>query len=247
MSQFNVTLLLKFGVGSNRMLNIKVVRSKIDLSPRNLALHFEGDDDVFGLFNDIQDVAIKILTQWIEGEMNEEMRKSVENAVNRVMNTTSGFIMIDGTHIGIDYGLILSPEVKLQYLPIAINGTGVCIDPDACKPYKGERPSPPEMMSVYDGKSDLQMLVSDYTLNMFFIAGYEDSAFNFSLTHEKFEELTNHSLHLDTDLFGIFIPEMKIVYGPHRNITINFNVTEPPKIDISKAGIKGILIPTLIK
>ncbi len=241
LSRLNVTLVVGLEMAASRMLNLRLYRSKVDVTNDSLTIKVSGDDDIFDTINTIQEAVVRILRESIEGEMGEPARHKVEQAVNRAMNASALVMVSAESDVGIDYRLVAPPDIANGYLPLAFNGTGVCDDSEdttACRPFEGTRPVPPAPVGIYDGTSGLQMMVSDYMLNTFFIAGYQNSLFNMSVGPESFLAMTNGTIALNTDLVGVFLPEIRARYGPGRNVTLKFNVTAPPTMDITHKEIK---------
>jgi hypothetical protein len=231
LKQLNVTFKLNFSLGENNFPNITVINSKVDISNNTCFIHFDGDG-IFPMLNNFQEIIISAILNIISGELTNINRLKIQDGLNYVMDDTINPLPIEGTNVAIDYSLILNPRISKGILPISINGTSLCINKNSCKDYSEKRPSLPNKIDIFGGNGSLQIYISDYLFNSFFVAGYEDSIFNFTLTPNDFANFTKKTIVLDTDFIGIFIPDIKDRYGRHRPVTIQLNATNPPIINI---------------
>lgn len=241
LTRLNSTVSIDFGKGENNLPTLKLKHSKVDINTTNVKAHFEGDNDVFSLLELAQNFSIPFIVDFLGGVMSDETRQTIEETVNGLLESLPDEIVIPGTHIAFNFGLLFSPKVTHGHVPFALMANASCINDTACKRYTGPKPSPPGETEVFQGKGSLQVLVSDYMLNTFCIAAWEDSMLKGTITPEMVHNLTNGTIELNTDLFGIFIPEMRQFYGPHRDITLDLELTAPPTIDITPKEITGII------
>eukprot|EP00831_Metopus_contortus_P071493 TRINITY_DN65300_c0_g1_i1.p1 TRINITY_DN65300_c0_g1~~TRINITY_DN65300_c0_g1_i1.p1 ORF type:complete len:258 (-),score=30.81 TRINITY_DN65300_c0_g1_i1:152-925(-) len=167
--------------------------------------------------------------------MSDKTKQVIEDTVNKIMNITTGFLYYN-SDIGIDYSMILQPNIQNGVLPFALNGTTVCLQ--NCRPYNKPFPSPPEPIKVFTGDGSLELVISDFFVNSFLLAAFRNSLFNFTISPDNFSKLTNHSLELNTDLIGVFIPEIRTKYGNKRDVFLTFNASEAPRIEINSEKIK---------
>lgn len=238
LSKLNLTISTGFIKTEENLMNVKIVKSKIDISKNSFNMHFYSDDEIFDIINSIQETIFEILLSWIQGEMSETNRKYIENGINRVLNDTSNFPIIEGTDILLDYHLIAEPNSPANYLPISLNGTAICNNPQKCKKstYKAELPP---TIEIFDNtNNNMQILISEYLLNTIMIAGYENSLFNYDITPEKFNEITK--IKLDTNFISVFIPEVLNKYGENRDVFIRINAENPLNFTITaKSGVQN--------
>lgn len=242
LSNFNLLTSIDLDLGPNKLPKIKFLESRVDLTKESIRIKFNGTNDIFTLLEIIQGAVTPFIIRLIGGEMSDETKLTIQETINSVLAGLSNEYELPGTDIVLNYGFISSPSLKNFYLPIALNGSSACASRKRCIPFKGVRPDPPRPINVFGGKGVFQVLISDYFLNSLLIAAYEDLLMNFVITPEKMHKLTNGSLELNTDLFGVFIPDMRKVYGPNKNISMNFNVTYPPKFTVTTKDITCIFI-----
>jgi len=195
---------------------------------------FEGDNDVFTLLNSIGEFAIPTIIELIGGEMKKETIEAIQGTVNELLGQLPCNITIPDTNVNFDFGLVVSPKVVDGHAPFALNGTSVC--EANCTPY-GDKPLPPKPIKVFGGKGSLQILLSDYIFSSFAHAAFENFLLKAIITSDMVKNATNGSFELNTDLFGIFIPEMRTFYGPHKDIDLAVGAITPPRLTIDEKGI----------
>jgi len=231
-SIFNITKLsthakLELGLAPNNLPTIKIHSSKTNLGNDSLDIKFDGTNDVYLLLDKVRSFVTPMIVNLIGGEMSQETIKSIEDTVNSFIGGMESGQNFPGTDVIIDYGLLIPPSITSGFLPLAINGTSYCGNPDRCIKYKGETPRKPPKIDVLTGKGSLQIYISEFFLNSLFISLYENSAFNFTFGQGS----------IDTDVLGIFIPDIRKKYGAKRNAIAKFNITSPPNLYISPSGI----------
>jgi hypothetical protein len=239
LSKLNVTTKMNFDKGANMLPKLILKSSKVDISNTSVGMHFDGTNDIFQLMDMAKNFTLPMIVDFISGEMKAESIKFIEDTINGALEGLPHEITIPNTHVALDYGFTFAPSVtKDGYVPIPIAGAARCTNETSCKKYE-KRPIPPKEEDYAIGKGSLQLHISDYILNSVFVAAFEDSLLNFYITPEFVHGMTNGSLELDTDLFGILIPEIRRRYGPKRPISISITATQPPEVTITSAGLEG--------
>ena len=244
LSRLNVSLIMDLKLGPNNLPMIELVGSKVDISNNSLRMLFNGTNDVFTLLETIQGFVAPLIIETIGGVMKDETRRQLQDTINGVLNGLPNEIVIPGTDLALNYGLLIPPSMTNGYLPIALNGTFSCSG-KACHPYAGPRPVPPKKIDPFAGTGSFQVLVSDYLVNTLLIAALEDSLIRFNVTSDMVANMTNGTIGLNTDLFGVFIPQIREKYGAHRNISMNFTAVKPPSLDITHNDITSTSSLTL--
>lgn len=238
LSRMNSSTAFSLDIGNNLLPTFSLDYSHFNLSEKDLSMSFNGTNDVFTLLNSTQDLLIPTITGMLNGTMKPETRKSISDTINDLLSGLPSNITIPGTNINFDFGFIENPSMKGKYLPIALKGVSKCVNTTACKPYKKRTLIPPKEKKVFDGNGSLQILVSDYLINTLSFSAFEDQMMNLKVSSKQVSNMTNNTIKLDTDLFGIFIPHMRELYGKKREININFNITDPPMISIATDAIR---------
>jgi hypothetical protein len=237
LSELNVTSVFGIVKGVNGLPNIKLSRVLTDVSNNSFSIKFIDNSDIFKALTKFKDFILKTLLKWVQGEMTVKEKEIIEKSFNKVMNDINPLIMINNTDIGINYGLLASPKIT-THLPLLLNGTGDCIDPKKCKPYKGKRPDRPEAIDPFDGSGSLIVLVSDYLLSTVTIANLERGLLSFTVTSEIVEK--TFGVKLDTDLVGVVVPEIKKAYGAGKEVIVEVITDEASSFYFSAAkGIQG--------
>lgn len=242
LSRLNTTLKMKFGLGNNLLPNISIESSKVDINVTNLQMKFSGTNDVYTLLEMVQNFSIPMIVDLIGGEMKKETKKSLSDTINGLLEGLPHSMRVPGTHIDFDFGFLLPPTTKEGYMPLALYGNSSCGDEKACIPYQGKKPDPPKDQPVFGGMGSFQVLLSDYMLDTLFISAFEDQLLKANITAEMVRNMTNGTISLDTDLFGIFIPIMREKYGPHKEIFMKVNFSQPPTVDITTKDLTRKLI-----
>ena len=237
LSRLNVSFVMDLKLGKNDLPQIEIISSRVDISNKSLHMLFNGTNDVFTLLEMVQGFVAPLIIDTIGGEMKKETRDSIQSNINDLLAGLPNEFTIPGTNISLNFGLVLPPSMTKGYLPLALRGQFACVGPQ-CLPNPGPEPTPPPVMDPFAGSGSFQLLISDYMLQTLFIAAYQASLLRFNLTAEMVGNLTNNTVPFNTDLFGVFIPELRQKYGPHRNINMNISVHEPPKVDISPDGME---------
>jgi hypothetical protein len=238
LSRLNSSVKFNFDKGANNLPKLNLIYSKVDLNSSNLNASFVGDNDIFTLLNAVGDLAIPAIIDLIGGEMKNTTIAMIQDTVNDLLGSLPDSMAIPGTNVSINYGLVVSPKVVDNYAPFALNGTSQCVG--KCTPYE-DKPKPPSPIKVFGGSRSLQLLLSDYIFSSFLHAAFESGLLKANVTSQMVKNMTNGSFALNTDLFGILIPEMRTFYGPHKDIDLTIAALVPPRITISPQGIVCIL------
>lgn len=235
MTHLNSSVGFQFTKGDNNLPQFHLKYSHFDLNEKHVMANFSGNNDVFTLAEMAKDFALPMLVDFLNGTMDQDTMDSISETINGVLGELPSALTIPGTDIVFNFGLLFDPKVKGSYVPMAIDGTAICANKTACRPYNGPKPKVPPETDVFGGNGSFQLLLSDYIFNSLSVAAFEDSIFNLTVTPGAVRNATNGSIELNTDLFGIFIPEMREVYGKHQDITLQLNMTSPPLVSISPA------------
>lgn len=234
LNKLNSTTVLNFDRGANKLPSILLKKSKVDISNKSVSMHFEGTNDVFQLLDMAKNFSLPMILDLISGEMKGETLKLIQDSINGALESLPHEFVIPGTNIAFDYGFLYSPKVsKDGYVPFPIAGSARCVNETTCGHFE-PKPIPPKVDDFENGKGSFQLHISDYILNSVLVAAFDDHLLHYKVTPEFVHSLTEGAIELDTDLFGVFIPEIRRRYGPKRPITLQINANTPPEFIISK-------------
>ena len=237
LAKLSTKLRAELGLGSNNLPTVKLHESITTLSNDSLSMKFDGTNDIYLLLDKVRAYIGPMIIRIIGGTMSNETMKKVEDNINTYMGSIPSTMIIPGTDIKLDYGLITPPSIVNAFLPFALNGASVCSNPAKCIKYGGNPPTRPKKIDVTNGNWSLQVYISEFFLNSLFIAVLENSLLNVTVTPADVRKATNGSVELSTDLLGVFIPEMRQKYGPKKSVSFQVNFTSPPLFHIAAAGV----------
>lgn len=239
LTNLNVTMKLNFDIGPNMLPRLKLIQSNVAISNKSISMGFNGSNDIFQVMNMTQAFALPMILDIIQGEMKAETIKMLEETINGVLGSLPHEITIPTTDIAFDYGFIFSPKVNEKgYVSAPIKGSAKCVNESRCVPYE-KKPVPPKKEDFTYGDGSLQIHLSDYIINSFSVAAFEDSLLKYVITPEMVHNLTGGLIELNTKLYGIFIPEIARKYGPDGPITIKLTSLSPPEVSIDTKFMKG--------
>lgn len=239
LSNLNVTTRLNFDLGPNMLPKIKLIHSNVSISNKSISMGFNGTNDLFQLLNMTQGFALPLILGYIQGEMSNTTKQTIEETINGVLASLPHEITIPGTNIAFDFGFVFSPKVdERKYVSMPIKGSAKCNNATSCKNYE-PKPLPPKKTDYKYGTGSLQLHLSDYIVSSIFVAAYEDSLIKITITPEMVHNITGGAIELNTKLLGVFIPEISRRYGLNRSVTIKVAATGPPLLTITPEYMKG--------
>jgi len=233
----NSSVDISFGKGPNDLPMLHLHRSQFDLDDKHMKGKFQGTNDVFQLLDLAKNLTFPMIIEFLNGTMTEETMKQIESTVNDLLAGLPSAIQIPGTDVVFNYGLLFAPDIKNGAIPFGIEGTSKCANATNCKPSPEPKPKEPPFVPPFEGPGTLQIKISDYLLNSFLRAVYENGLIHIAVTPEMVHNATGGAVELNTELFSVFIPEMKEYYGKERNVTLDLHMTAPPTVDISEKEI----------
>ena len=214
------------------LLCMNVTQLKVEPDPKNFHIDFVGpDNDIFWALNQISDLVIPFILDFAS-KIDKGTLEQLSSVIDGLLETVPFQINVS-KNLWIDYTLLQEPDIINGFLTLMFNGTMFL---------KGvENPISP--LAVLPTHSDqglpLQLFLSEYTLNTVLYSLYTDVVLVFIIYPDMIPAAMPFKL--NAQFISVFIPQIVNYYDLDTYMSVEFNATTYPLIDITNAGATGIL------
>lgn len=138
----------------------------------------------------------------------------------------------DGSPLGIDYALPKAPLVSNSYIEVYSLGVIVELDQPNSEP---PIDLPVELPAFRQGDGQIQVSVSEYTLNSGLYATVNSDKAKFTITNEMLPSIVR----LNTQTLENFLPGIKQKYGDNKDCELQCTVAEYPTVNLMPDSVVG--------
>ena len=220
---------LQITADESQNIHINFTKIEFTLSEKQILFESAGSNDIFVATQMGYNWAIPIVINALRYPIQESFRNAISNTLNNLIKSTFRKIKLMGGNIFMDISLLDNCQVIDDRFMLYLNGTVYSNWTDSeKKPIHYNPPiNIPDMNS--NGKA-VQIIVTNYTLNTLFQAMYIDDLLIFKISKNMNPE---SKFNLDTNLIGVFIPQIFEVYGYKKPIEILIEVIDTPQVFLS--------------
>jgi len=210
---------------------VSVKSSNVHLG--HLDIHFHAD--ILGdVANWIIDLFKNKLTGTIEDELSKAIKNSGQQAIDKALSTLPIYISFGGIPLAVDYSLPSDPIVRSDY--VQASAAGIFLDTD--HPNYSPPVSPPVNLPGFDANGkQIQVMLTDYTLNTGLYACYKIGIINYNVTSNVVP--SSSPIKLDTTSLNDIIPGLVSKYGSSKPCNLLCYASGQPSIKSTSGKIQG--------
>ena len=193
-----------------------------------------GNDPLGYIANFLISLFKQKLTGTLEQEINKAIKNSGQKAIDKALSTLPIYISFGGIPLAVDYSLPSDPLVRSDY--VQASAAGIFLDTD--HPNYSPPVSPPVDLPGFDANGkQIQVMLTDYTLNTGLYACYKVGIINYNITSSVIP--SKYPVHLDTTSLSIPIPGLEKKYGAGKPCNLWCYASEQPSIKSTSGEIQG--------
>lgn len=198
MTNFNFSITLTPEAADNGHLTIKADDVVLTLNDNAFQFEFKGSSSVSKFLGYVaRDLNILLSQTWLQ-QLAPQLSGVIVGAINSNLNSIPYQAQIPNTGIYVDYRLIGVPSVSIMGIGLEHNAT--FFKRNSIIPF----PGPVKMPTYEDKGKNLELFLSEYTINTQLFAIYELGLLQTVVTKETVKDFS--MIRMNTDFIGISIP-----------------------------------------
>jgi len=193
-----------------------------------------GNDPLGYIANFLISLFKQKLTGTLEQEINKAIKNSGQKAIDKALSTLPIYISFGGIPLAVDYSLPSDPLVRSDY--VQASAAGIFLDTD--HPNYSPPVSPPVDLPGFDANGkQIQVMLTDYTLNTGLYACYKVGIINYNITSSVIP--SSSPIKLDTTSLNDIIPGLVSKYGSSKPCNLLCYASGQPSIKSTSGKIQG--------